>query len=285
MSTTKDRSILNCIGTALLAIFLTVPVHELFHLLTDLAYGSTLTYYSAGAVDAIHNVDFNSLSVFDQIMLSGGSASIINTIIAVVLLIILIKVKMGPMVRLFLTQLMGAQFVQGIGYFLIGGLFGAGDWGNVYNTLELTHHPEMITTLQIVLSIIGCAGIVLLFFILNYMSYYFIEDRTDKKERRYVAFRLHLIILILGFAVGMIASAMSPAIADGYLTMGTAFLFNFMWIPFFWGFMFTGFMVRPPKKSRFLYHLPTKPNYVLFIIAVALILVDIIVFGPGIQFT
>ena len=116
------------------------------------------------------------------------------------------------------------------------------------------------------------------------MSYYFIEDRTDKKERRAVAFRLHLIVLILGFAVGMIASAMSPAIADGYLTMGTAFLFNFMWIPFFWGFMFTGFMVRPPKKSRFLYHLPAKPNYILLIAGIILILIDLIVFGPGIMF-
>ena len=47
--------------------------------------------------------------------------------------------------------------------------------------------------------------------------------------------------------------------------------------------MFTWVMVKPPKKSRFLYKLPEKPNYVLLAIGVVLIVIDIFVFGPGIK--
>lgn len=281
MEKRKDLSLVNCIATSLIACFITVPGHELFHLLTHMVYGSKLLYYSAGAVDATV-ADWTRLSVFDRIMVAGGSASIINALIAIILLIALLKSKgLRPMMRVFLTQLMGAQFVQGIGYFLIGGLFGAGDWGSVYE--RISDVPNLVTVLRIVLSVLGCGGIVALFFILNHMSYYFIENTDDRKERLYVAFRLHLIVLIVGFTVGMICSALSPAMKDGYLNWGTCFLFNFMWIPFFWGFMFTGVMnVLPPKKSRFLYKLPTEPNWVLLGIGVVLVLIQIIVFGPGI---
>ena len=137
--------------------------------------------------------------------------------------------------------------------------------------------------LRVVLSVLGCGGIVALFFILNHMSYYFIEDKDNKKERLQVAFRLHLIVLIVGFTVGMICSGLSPAMKDGYLNWGVCTLFNFMWIPFFWGFMFTGVMkVLPPKKSRFLYRLPPEPNWILLSLGILLVLVEIFLFGPGI---
>jgi hypothetical protein len=115
------------------------------------------------------------------------------------------------------------------------------------------------------------------------MSYYFIEDKENRKERRYVAFRLHLLVLIVGFSVGMICTALSPMTKTGELSIGLGFLFNFMWIPFFWGFMFTGFMVKPPKKGRFLYRLPQKANYPLMAVSVILILIEIFVLGPGIK--
>ena len=121
LKTDKNFSLLNCIATALLACFITVPGHELFHLLTHMLYGSELLWYSAGAVDAIVR-DYSVLSPFHRIMVAGGSASIINALLGIILLIILFKVKMGPLTRVFLTQLMGAQMVQGVGYFLIGGL-------------------------------------------------------------------------------------------------------------------------------------------------------------------
>ena len=281
MKKQKDMTLVNCISTALLACFITVPGHELFHLLTHMVYGSKLLYYSAGAVDAAV-ADWESFSVFDRIMVAGGSASILNAVFGIILIIILLKAKkMKPMMRLFLTQLMGGQMVQGIGYFLIGGLFGAGDWGQVYS--RLTEYPGIVSVLRIVLSVTGVCGIMALFFILNHMSWYFIENVDDKKERIYVAFRLHLIVLIVGFTIGMICSGLSPAMKDGFLNWGMCFLFNFMWIPFFWGFMFTGVMkVLPPKKSRFLYRLPSEPNWILLGIGIALVVTEIFVFGPGI---
>lgn len=282
MKSNKDFSLLNCLATTLIAYFITVPGHELIHLLTDLAYGGRLHLYSAGAVDSTCN--FGGLSAFHTITLAGGNASIINALIGIVLAVILVKMKLKPTSRLFLTQLMGMQFVQGIGYIMIGGLFGAGDWGNVFRRLDVVY-PELIGPLRITLSVIGCAGIAALFFFLNYLSYYFISDKDNKKERMNVALGLHLIPLIAGFAVGMIISALSPAVKDGWLTMGECLLFQFMWIPFFWGFMFTGPMkTLPPKKSRYLYSLPVKSNWILLILSIVLILINIFVFGPGIFF-
>ena len=167
----------------------------MLHLLTHIIYGSKLLYYSAGAVDATV-ADYASLSAFDRIMVAGGSASILNVIFAIILAIVLLKAKnTKPMMRLFLIQLMGMQAVQGIGYFLIGGLFAVGDWGNVYD--KISDMPGLVTALRIILSVLGAAGIVALFFFLNYTSYYFIENKDDKAERRYVALRLHLIVFIV----------------------------------------------------------------------------------------
>ena len=280
MKSEKNFSLLNCIATALLACFITVPGHELLHLLTHMIYGSKLLWYSAGAVDAIVE-DYSVLSPFHRIMVAGGSASILNAVFGLILLFILFRVKMGPLTRVFLTQLMGAQMVQGVGYFLIGGLFGAGDWGNVY--AQLPEYPGLVMFLRIFLSIIGSAGIVALFFILNHMSYYFIEDKDDKKERFYVSFRLHLVVLICGFTIGMICTAVSPALKSGELTILLGALYNMMWIPFFWAFMYTAYLVKPPKEGRFLYHLPVEPHYGLVAVSILLVLFEIVVLGPGIR--
>ena len=283
MEQKKNFSALNCIGTALLAIFFTVPVHELFHLLTDLAYGDKIICYSAGAVLPAEQIDYNSLSVFNRIMVKGGSASIINAIIGIILIFVVLKVEMKPLLRVFMIQLMGAHLTEGFGYFMIGGFFGVGDWGNVFSSLSDT--PGTITVLRIVLSIVGSVGVVGLFFLLNYMSYYFIEDKENKKERIGVAFKLHLLVFILGFAIGMIVTALSPAMKTGELSMGLGALYNMMWIPFFWGFMFTGIMkTLPPKESRFKYEIPKKLNIPVVVSGVILILIDIFVFGPGIFF-
>ena len=165
---------------------------------------------------------------------------------------------------------------------MIGGFFSAGDWGTVFSYLEDT--PEVIITLRIVLSIVGGGGIVAVFFILNHMSYYFIENADDKSERVGVAFKLHLLMLIVGYPVGMIVTALSPAIESGELNMALGLLYNMMWVPFFWGFIFTGVMhTLPPKKSRFLYKISGRPQWSLLAAGIILILIDIFVFGPGVQ--
>lgn len=280
MTKKNSFSWINCAATALLAYFFTVPFHEFLHFLTYYVYGDKVAYFSAGAVESVGLVNIADLPTFHKIMLAGGSASIINTIIAVVLIIVLLKMKLKPTVRLFLTQLMGAQFVQGIGYFLIGGLFCAGDWGNVFS-----YFPDdsgLVAVMRIVLSVLGCSGILVLMFLLNHLSYHFIENNSDKADRRNVAFKLHLTVFVSGVIIGTICSLMSPAVKSGYLSLGVCMLFNLMWIPFFWAWLYTWFMVKPPKKSRFKSKLPEKPNYVLWVSAIALILIDIFVFGPGI---
>ena len=121
-------------------------------------------------------------------------------------------------------------------------------------------------------------------FLLNYFTYDFVKDPSDKKERTAVAAKLHLSMFIVCVALNFITSIPSPALADGYLTWGFIALFALMWIPFFWGFMFTSVMVKPPKQSRFRSSLPGKPNIVLLIIGVALLVFDLVVLGPGIKF-
>ena len=281
MEQKRDFSLINCISTAMIVYFLTIPLHELFHALTYIAYGDKLRAFSAGATDSMGLIDRGSLPYFHRIMLAGGSASILNVIIGIVLMIVVLKASMGPALRVFMIQLMGAHLSEGIGYFMIGGLFGAGDWGSVFS-----HFPDdkgFVTVLRIVLSLVGCLGVVGIFFLLNYTSYYFIKDVNNLKERNSVGFKLHLTVLIVGFIVGMTISAISPF---EELSLLIGFLYNMVWITFFWGFMFTGVMkVLPPKNSRYLYPLPEKPNYILLAIGVVLIMVDIFVFGPGLFFT
>ncbi|MCR5403933.1 MAG: hypothetical protein K6E91_08995 [Butyrivibrio sp.] len=280
MEQKRDFSLINCFSSAMVVYFLTIPLHEMFHALTYIAYGDKLRVFSAGATDSMGLIDRGSLPYFHRVMLAGGSASILNVIIGIVLMIIVLKASMGPTLRVFLIQLMGAQLSEGIGYFMIGGFFGAGDWGNVFSFFP--DDKGFVTVLRIVLSLVGGLGIVGIFFLLNHTSYYFIKDVNNLQERNSVGFKLHLTVLIVGFIVGMTISAMSPF---EELSLLIGFLYNMVWIPFFWAFMFTGVMkVLPPKNSRYLYPLPKEPNYMLIVIGVVLILIDIFVFGPGLFF-
>ena len=107
MEKKRNLSLLNCIGTALLAIFLTIPMHELFHFLTFYAFGDKVVCFSAGAVQGANTFDYMTLPVFSRVMIGGGSASILNAIIGLILLVVLFKVKkMKPLLRVFLIQLM-----------------------------------------------------------------------------------------------------------------------------------------------------------------------------------
>ena len=281
MKQNKDLSIINCVATSLLAIFFTIPLHELFHLLTHLVYGNKIVCYSAQAVEADVLIDYSILSAFNRIMVAGGSASILNAIIGIVLLIVLLKVEMGAMTRLFLIHLMGMQVCEGFGYFMSDGIFGAGDWGVVFSYFP--EDPGFVSVLKIVLTIVGMGGIVMIMFVLNHMSYYYIEDPANKKERVSVAAKLHLIALITGVIVHFAGWMQSPYYKSGAIGMGVIISGTFMWVPYIWGFLFTGVMkVKRPKESQFLYRLPEKPNFVLLAAGIILIAIDIFVFGPGI---
>ena len=278
---TRDLSIVNCCACALVAYFCTVPFHELLHVVTHLAYGNGIVWYSAGAVQPLDRIDYLALPYFDRIMAAGGSASIINALIGVVLFLLLVSARLQPTARVFLTQLMGGQLTQGVGYFLIGGLFGVGDWGNVCSYFP--DDPGFACALRAVLAVVGAAGIVATFFALNYLSYHFVEDQYDRAGRLNVALRLHLVMFLTGIIVGPLSMVGSPMMLTGELSPLLVACYSLMWIPFFWGFMFTWVMVRPPRSTRYRYPLPKAPVWPLVALSLALTLVNLLVFGPGIR--
>lgn len=280
MNQKNDLTVVNSIATSLLAFVLTIPMHELFHLLTLYAYGlgDQVTIFSATCVGYDETVvHFEQFSPINRIMVAGGSASILNVIIGMALFFVLLKSRMGAMMRMFLTQLMGAHLATGFGYFFIDPLTLLGDWGNVFSTFP--GNPTLVLTMRGVLFLIGSAGIVFTFFALNYMSYYFVADPADKQQRLYVATRLHLVMLIVATIIGCIGGIVSPASGGSYFAVIFA---NMEWIVFFWAFMFTWVMVKHPRKSRYLYVLPQKPAWLLLGLSVVLILIDLIILGPGI---
>ena len=90
MEKRKDFWLINCIATSMLAYFCTIPFHESLHALTYLIYGDKVSNITAGSAERVGLVDFTQLGTFHKIMTSG-SASIINAIIGVVLLVALLK--------------------------------------------------------------------------------------------------------------------------------------------------------------------------------------------------
>lgn len=272
----KDFSLINCIATALLAYFFTIPFHEFIHLVTHLIYGDKITLFTAGSVGYEPIFDYFHHAPFHRIM-SGGSASILNAIIGIILFIVLLNVPTIPsMLRLFLTQLMGGQLLEGIGYFLIGGLFATGDYNVVFSYFP--DNPGFVTGMRIFLSAIGIVGAFVMLYILTYMTYTFVEDPSDKSERKYVSTRLNLCFLLT-----VIVVILSLAIVAGGNIM--TIFYNSMWllylVAFFYGWH--GIMAKPPKESKFRCSIPTEAHPVVWGIAVVLILIDIFVFGPGIH--
>ena len=277
----KDFSLLNCTMSGMLAFVLSVPVHEFIHFLTDIIYDHEVIWFSAGAVLSSDDYDFMALSPFHRAMAAGGSASVINALVAILLFFVIIKVQMGPGLRVFLIQYYAMQMCLGFGYFMVNGLFGAfGDWGNVFGLFP----DSTVVIMRIVLGVLGSAGIVFTMFALNYMSYYFIKHVDDRKERFYVALGLHLLPFIASSVFAVIVDMNSILMREGYFDANPFFSIavRFMFIPLFWGFMFTWVMVKHPKESRFRYKLPSEPRYVLWGVTIILLLVDLFVLAPGI---
>lgn len=284
MEQKKDYSLINCIATALLAYFFTIPFHESIHAITYILYGDRIVSYTAGSVSTAELVDFSTKAPIHKI-LSSGSASIVNAIIGITLLIVLIKVKVMPaMLRLFLTQLMGGHLLEGFGYFLIGS-FSIGDWGNVFN--HFSGNPGASLALRIVLAILGFGAMVPLLFLFTYMTYYFIEDPSDKAERKRVSLRLNLILFLAAYIVGALATINLPLVKSGEMPYWMFLCFNGMWVLYLVAFFYAwgGIMVRPPKESRLRCKLPKESHPLIWIAAAALTLIDILVFGPGIFFS
>ncbi len=115
------------------------------------------------------------------------------------------------------------------------------------------------------------------------MAYYFIKEPSDKKERRSVAAKLYLTMFFTGLIALLASYTQNPDIRSGAMSITTIYVSPFMFIGFFWGFMFTGFLVKPPKESRFLYEIPAKPNYILLAVGIIMLLISTFVLGPGVH--
>ena len=284
MEQKKDFSIINCIATAMLAYFFTIPFHESIHAVTYLIYGDKIVNFTAGSVKVAGIIDFTKLSPFHRIM-SSGSASIFNAVIGIILFIILIKVKdMPSMLRLFLTQLMGGQLLEGFGYFLIGA-FSVGDWGNVFSLFS--DNPGTVTAMRIILGVIGAASAVVILYIATYMTYYFVEDPSNKSERKAVSLRINLTLFLISYIVGGLATMNLPLVRSGEMSYWMFLFFNSMWFIYLVAFFYAwhGIMVKPPKETRLRCNLPKEPHPAIWILALILIIIDIFVFGPGIFFS
>lgn len=278
MKEQKDFSMINCIAGSMLAYILTIPIHELYHLITDYIYGDKVRAFYATAVNGMDLVDLQSLAPFHRVMKAGGSASIINAITGVIVFIILLKVKeMSPMLRVVLIQYMGMQLCEGFGYFLIGG-FGIGDWGNVFDAFP-NNNAAIIARIGLV--IIGGLSIPFIIFALLHFSYDFVEDPSDKNERKYVGIALHIMPFIFGTFVS-VAMTFNSVIME-WMPLPIILIFQLIWIPFFWAGLYTYILDKmAPKESRCLTLLPKEPHIVFWLICVALILADFFVLAPGI---
>jgi hypothetical protein len=273
---------LNCLSSALLAYFFTVPFHEFLHFVTFYIYGHKVEYFSAGSVGPVYLYDLHELPPFHRIMAAGGSASITNAILGVVLFILLIKIRNIPsMLRLFLTQLMGGQLLEGFGYFLIGGYFQAGDWGNVFSYFD---SPGTIAVMRIILAVIGTVSPVLILYISINMTYYFIQNPSDKAERKRVSAGINLILFLASYIVGGLACINLPEVRNGELPYWLFLIYNGMWFLYLVTFFYAwgGIMVKPPTESVFRCSLPKKPYPIIWGLAIVLTLIDIFVFGPGV---
>lgn len=286
MSTERDFSLLNSIATAVLAYFFTIPFHEFIHFVTFYIYGHKVEYFSAGSVGSILQYDLHELPLFHRILVAGGSASIVNAIIGVVLFVILIKVnEIPPLLRLFLTQLMAGQLLEGFGYFLIGGYFKTGDWGNVISYCDDIPGCEM--GLRIVLAAIGTVSSFFILYFLTAFTYHFVEDPSDKADRRRASVRLNLTFTLAGVIIGSLCDLRIPEVVNGdlpyWLFMLYKLTFGLSLVAFFYAW--AGIMAKPPKESKLKSRIPTEPYPLVWIAALVLALIDIIWFAPGVYLT
>ena len=291
MSETKKSSrlfmIINCLAMGIIAMNLTAPVHEATHLLTQMIAGAkpeVLAFGCAGAVDPTADIG----SVFCKVMYTG-SAALLNILIGTVLLIVLKKAKLGPISRplILMTTLM--HYSMGFGYFLRDFFLydpdpapdvQQGDWAKVYENFGGND------ALRITMLIIGCLGILFVFYIAYRQAFHFISDNNDKKERNRVAMVIYLLPYLLNAVVFTLVELTGPVARksmESFLII-SPIINIFGMIGFFWGYMFVAHMVKPRKQNVYYFSPCSEKKIPLWIIAAAVLLFDVFVLCPGIWF-
>ena len=281
MLSKKTNTIFNVIAAGFLAYIMTIPVHEFIHLITFYLYGDKVEVFTSISVHSMDLIEYAGLSEFDRIMVGGGSASIFNVIVGSIIISIILNIKIGPMLRVFLILLMGMHFSEGFAYFAMGGLFCFGDWGNVFS-----YFPDdagMVLIMRIVLAVIGVAGIIFTILALIRLSYSFISDPTVREERFSVSFKLYCIPFIVIYTVGILMGFNSYLVNSGKYGIGFFFLSGFNFIPLVYAFLVTWLRNRSSGNNRFLYELPGESHYIVWAISIILMLLDALVLAPGIR--
>ena len=291
MSSSKKESrlflIINCLALGIIAMNLTAPVHEATHLLTQMIAGAkpeVLAFGCAGTVDPTANLD----SPFWKVMYSG-SAALMNIVIGTILLIILKKFKLGPLSRPLVLMTTIMHYSMGFGYFLRDFFLydpnpdpdvQQGDWAMVFENFGGN------MALRITMLIIGCLGILFVFYIAYRQAFHFISDNNDKKERNRVASARYLFPYLFNAVVFTLVELRGPVAQkniSNFLII-SPIINVFGMIGFFWGYMFVAHMVKPRKQNVYYFSPCAEKKPVLWIIALAVIAFDVFFLCPGIMF-
>ena len=293
MTDTKKGSrlfmILNCIALGIIAMNLTAPVHEATHLITQMLAGAkpeVLAFGCAGTVEGTATANLDS--AFWKVMFSG-SAALMNIVIGFILLIILKKAKLGPLSRPLVLMTTMMHFSMGFGYFIRDFFLydpdpdpdvQQGDWAAVYQNFGGN------MAFRIIMLIIGCIGILFVFYIAYRQAFHFISDNNDKKERNKVAMAIYLIPYLVNAVVFTLVETRGPvaqASMESFLII-SPIINIFGMIGFFWGYLFVAHVVKPRKENVYYFSPCCEKKVVLWIAALAVLAFDAFVLCPGIWF-
>lgn len=279
--------ILNCLALGIIAMNLTAPVHEATHLLTQMIAGAkpeVLAFGCAGTVDPTASIG----SVFWKVMFSG-SAALMNIVIGTILLIVLKKAKLGPLSRPFVLMTTMMHYSMGFEYFIRDFFLydpnpdptvQQGDWAKVYENFGGN------MALRITMLIIGCLGILFVFYIAYRQAFHFISDNNDKKERNRVASAIYLFPYLLNAVLFTLVELNGPVAKtniESFLII-SPIINIFGMIGFFWGYMFVAHMVKPRKENVYYFSPCAEKKPVLWIAAILIIAIDAFILCPGIWF-
>ena len=279
--------IINCIALGIIAMNLTAPVHEATHLITQMLAGAkpeVLAFGCAGTVDPTADIS----TVFWKVMYSG-SAALINIVIGTVLLIVLKKFRLGPISRPLVLMTTMMHYSMGFGYFLRDFFLydpnpdpdiQQGDWAKVFENFDGN------LALRITMLIIGCIGILFVFFIAYRQAFHFISDNNDKKERNRVALAIYLFPYLVNAVVFTLVELRGPVAQDNInsFLIISPIINIFGMIGFFWGYMFVAHMVKPRKQNVYYFSPCAEKKIVLWIVAAALLAFDALFLCPGFYF-
>ena len=276
--------ILNCIALGIIAMNLTAPVHEATHLLTQMIAGAKPVALAFGCADTV-NPTANIDTVFWKIMYAG-SAALMNIVIGFILLIVLKKAKLGPLSRVLVLMTTIMHLSMGFGYFLRDGILyqpgsdNLGDWAKVLENFNGS------IALRIGMLVVGCLGILLVFYIAYRQAFHFISDNNDKKERNRVASAIYLFPYLVNAVVFTLVEMRGPVAQEnmGDFLIISPLINIFGMIGFFWGYMFVAHIVKPRKDNVYYFSPCAERKIALWIIALAVLLFDAFVLCPGIYF-